>query len=132
MPGNAPPHTGERELPLAYLAQQRDGLHHAAFGLTDEQARLTPTAGTLSIGGLLKHEAATERGWIDIALQREPAASREDQESDDHDRFGLREDETLADIVRESVDGATMYELMAGAEGWPETEWLKPWRPSES
>ncbi len=34
-----------------------------------------------------------------------------------------------ADIVRESIDGATMYELMAGAEGWPETEWLKPWRP---
>ena len=34
-----------------------------------------------------------------------------------------------ADIVREHVDGATMYELMAGAEGWPETPWLKPWRP---
>ena len=35
-----------------------------------------------------------------------------------------------ADIVREAIDGATMYELMAGAEGWPETEWLKPWRRS--
>jgi uncharacterized damage-inducible protein DinB len=34
-----------------------------------------------------------------------------------------------ADIVREHVDGATMYELMAGSEGWPETPWLKPWRP---
>ena len=34
-----------------------------------------------------------------------------------------------ADIVREHIDGATMYELMAGAEGWPETPWLKPWRP---
>ena len=34
-----------------------------------------------------------------------------------------------ADIVREHVDGATMYELMAGAEGWPETPWLTPWRP---
>jgi hypothetical protein len=34
-----------------------------------------------------------------------------------------------ADIVREHLDGATMYELMAGAEGWPETPWLKPWRP---
>ena len=22
-----------------------------------------------------------------------------------------------------------MYALMAAAEGWPETEWLKPWRP---
>lgn len=34
-----------------------------------------------------------------------------------------------ADIVREGVDGATMYELVAGREGWPETDWLTPWRP---
>ena len=32
-----------------------------------------------------------------------------------------------ADIVRESIDGATMYELMAAVEGWPATEWLQPW-----
>ena len=37
-----------------------------------------------------------------------------------------------ADIIREHIDGATMYELMAAAEGWPETEWLKPWRPKVS
>lgn len=35
-----------------------------------------------------------------------------------------------ADIVPESIDGATMYELMAAAEGWPATDWLKPWEPS--
>ena len=35
-----------------------------------------------------------------------------------------------ADIVRESVDGATAYPLMAAAEGWPETDWLKPWKPA--
>ncbi len=35
-----------------------------------------------------------------------------------------------ADIVRESVDGATAYPLMAAAEGWPETPWLKPWSPA--
>ena len=34
-----------------------------------------------------------------------------------------------ADIVREHLDGATMYELMAGAEGWPATDWLTPWQP---
>ena len=32
-----------------------------------------------------------------------------------------------ADIVRESLDGATMYALMAAAEGWPATDWLQPW-----
>lgn len=34
-----------------------------------------------------------------------------------------------ADIVRESIDGATAFPLMAAVEGWPETPWLKPWRP---
>jgi Protein of unknown function (DUF664) len=35
-----------------------------------------------------------------------------------------------ADIIREALDGATMYELVAAREGLPETPWLKPWRPS--
>ena len=35
-----------------------------------------------------------------------------------------------ADIVRESIDGATAFPLMAAVEGWPETGWLKPWRPA--
>ena len=37
-----------------------------------------------------------------------------------------------ADIVRESIDGATMYALQAGAEGWPATEWLQPWTPADA
>lgn len=32
-----------------------------------------------------------------------------------------------ADIVRESIDGATAFPLMAAVEGWPETPWIKPW-----
>ena len=36
-----------------------------------------------------------------------------------------------ADILRESIDGATMYALMAAAEGWPATDWLQPWTPAE-
>ncbi|GAB3217228.1 DinB family protein [Mycolicibacterium hippocampi] len=35
------------------------------------------------------------------------------------------------DIVRESIDGATLYELLGAVEGWPETDWLKPWTPAE-
>jgi hypothetical protein len=35
-----------------------------------------------------------------------------------------------ADIIRESVDGATAMPLMAAAEGWPATPWLQPWRQS--
>ena len=35
-----------------------------------------------------------------------------------------------ADIVREAVDGATAFPLMAAAENWPATPWMQPWEPS--
>lgn len=34
------------------------------------------------------------------------------------------------DIIRESIDGATMYELMAALEKWPETDFIKRWKPA--
>jgi uncharacterized damage-inducible protein DinB len=191
MPGQAPPLTDESELLLAYIAQQRDGIRFAAYGLTEEQARMTPTAGSLSIGGLVKHVTEMERSWIDTVLQRDRGGV--DEQSGDYESgFRLGPDETLAgalaqlaeaaeetetvvrelgdldrpvpvpqgvpwfpddveawtlrwvllhlieeiarhaghaDIVRESIDGATMFELMAGAEGWPATDWMQPWQP---
>lgn len=193
MPGQAPPVTEERALLLAYIAQQRDGICNAAYGLTDDQARLTPTASSLSIGGLIKHVTHVEQGWVDLILQHDRGRSQADQESDYHANLHLRPDETLAevlarydqvathteaviagiadlgqavpipkgvpwfpddveawsvrwvllhlieetarhaghaDIIRESIDGATMYELMAAAEGWPATDWLQPWTPA--
>ena len=191
MPGQVPALTDERELLLAYIAQQRDGIRHAAFGLTDDQARLTPTAGALSIGGLVTHVTAMERTWVDLILQRPSSEEGEDAYGEG---FRLAPDRTLADaladldaaaaeteavvraaalddavpvpsgvpwfpddveawsvrwvllhlieeigrhaghadIVRESIDGATMYELMAAAEGWPATDWLQPWTPPVS
>ena len=36
-----------------------------------------------------------------------------------------------ADIVRESIDGATMYPLMAAVEGWPASPWMQPWEPAD-
>jgi uncharacterized damage-inducible protein DinB len=191
MPGNVRPVSDEREGLLAFLAQQRDAIRNAAYGLTDEQARATPSASALSVGGLIKHVAATERGWIDTMLQRESGSSEADYENG----FRLGPDETLAgvladyeqaaketeeavsgiadlgqpvpvprgvpwfpddvdawsvrwvllhlieetarhaghaDIVRESIDGATCYPLMAAVEGWPSTPWLEAWQPASA
>jgi hypothetical protein len=36
-----------------------------------------------------------------------------------------------ADIIRESIDGATMYELLAGLEGWEVAGWVTPWKPQQ-
>jgi uncharacterized damage-inducible protein DinB len=188
MPGNPPPVKTEREALVAYLVQQRDGLKYAAYGLTEEQLRMRPTASALSVGGLIKHATNTERGWTQTMIGQR---STEDGTRAYLDSFAMADDETVAsliadfdqvaaeteaavasladldvqvqlpeapwfpsnpegysarwillhiieelarhaghaDIIRESIDGATMYELMAGAEGWPETDWLKPWRP---
>ncbi len=32
-----------------------------------------------------------------------------------------------ADFLREAIDGATMHQLMATVEDWPESPWLKKW-----
>jgi len=92
----------------------------AACGLTDEQARLTPTVSALSIGGLLKHVASTEQGWIDTMLVRWVVL---------HIIEETARHAGHADIVREAIDGATAYPLMAAAEGWAATEWRQPWQP---
>jgi hypothetical protein len=190
MGGNVRPIADERDGLLRYLEQQRHVIRIAAYGLTDEQAGSSPTTSPLSVGGLIKHVAYTERGWMDTVLQRtRPAAEGEEQYSQHFD-FGPQEsladvlafydevaketDEIIAgiadlgrpvpvpqdapwfpkdieawsvrwvlfhliqetarhaghaDIIREHIDGATAFPLMAAAEGWPESPWMKPWAP---
>lgn len=190
MPAFAPATNDEHTLLLAYLELQRQGLRNAAFGLTDDQARLTASVSALSVGGAIKHVAGVEEYWIGLVLQKPWSGNADDKQSDYESSFRLLPNETLAgtlehyasvakateetiraipdlsqpvpvpqdmpwfpkdveawsvrwvllhiieetarhaghaDIIRESIDGATMYPLMAAAEGWPATEWLKPW-----
>jgi Protein of unknown function (DUF664) len=35
-----------------------------------------------------------------------------------------------ADIIREHIDGGTMYQIMATAENWPEAPWIEKWKPT--
>lgn len=200
MPGTPPPVATEREAISVFLRQQHDGIRNAAFGLTDEQAHLTPSTSAISIAGLVKHAGFTERAWMtrvyaapheperddrpieeraaeygrdwdptgdtledllatfdEIAAATEAAALDPDIDLDapvpvprgapwfpkDVEAWSVRWVfmhilEEIArhaghgDIVREHIDGATMYELLAAAEGWPETPWLKPWRPTDA
>jgi hypothetical protein len=34
-----------------------------------------------------------------------------------------------ADIIREAVDGGTSFPIMAAAESWPASPWMKAWEP---
>lgn len=197
MPGMPPPAADERQTLLEFLAFQQNAFFAVAHGLTDDQARATPSVSTLSIGGLVKHATGVQKGWADRAAYAPgspPPDPRpmEEQMADYADQYVMREDETLAgllealkaqnaetlrvigeqdldapvpvphgvpwfpqdidnwsvrwvamhlieelsrhaghaDIIRESIDRATMYELMAAEEQWPETDWIKRWRPA--
>ncbi|MEZ0339952.1 DinB family protein [Mycobacterium sp. pV006] len=189
-----PPIADERDGLKQYLAAQQYAFHAIAFGLTDEQARSTPSVSALSIGGLIKHVTGCQRSWME-RVAAAPELCEADQRpmdaqaADYSDEFVMDPDETLADllaafdrqnaatmallestdlgaavpipqhvpwfpkdvpawsvrwvffhmieelarhagqgdIIRESIDGATLYELLAGLEGWPATEWLTPW-----
>src|SRR6476620_6764039 len=98
MPGQVPPVSDERGLLLAYIAQQRDGIRYAAFGLTDEQAAVAPCASELCLGGLVKHVTAMERSGLDTVLQRTPA-SQEDQEAAYGDDFRFGPGDSLAAVL---------------------------------
>ena len=195
MPGMPPPAKDERQTLIEFLRHNQNAFLAIAYGLTDEQARSTPSVSALSIGGLIKHVAGVQRGWmarVTAAPGSPPRDDRpfEEQAAEYQDQYVMRDDETLdqlldtlraqnedtlrifaeadldaqvpvphdvpwfpqdldfwnvrwvamhlveeltrhaghGDIIRESIDGATMYELMAGVEGWPETDWIKPWK----
>jgi uncharacterized damage-inducible protein DinB len=190
MPGQTRPVSDERDGLRAFLEQARYQLKLTGYGLTPEQLRSAPSASELSVGGLIKHCAYTEAGWIDTALQRPPtypARHTWDQHFDvaegetyedivkfvdevaaeterviagiedlgrpvpidksvpwnptEYDNWSVRwvlfhlieeyaRHTGHADIIRETVDGATAYPLLAAAEGWPESDILKPWRPA--
>ncbi|MGI8456700.1 MAG: DinB family protein [Propionibacteriaceae bacterium] len=66
------PTQSERSELVALLDKHRGLFLHTAQGLTDEQARLTPTVSTLSIGGLIKHVTATCEQWLDFVEHGAP------------------------------------------------------------
>jgi uncharacterized damage-inducible protein DinB len=196
MPALASPVADERSGLREYLAYHQSAFFAVAFGLTDEQARSSPTVSELSIGGLIKHVTAMQHTWMSRVAAAPDAPPRDPRPFDEVAKdFGeqhvMRPDETLdgllakfktenakslslvetadldakvpvpkdipwfpkgikdwsvrwvilhvineltrhsghADIIRESIDGATMYELLAGLEGWAIDGWVQPWRP---
>ena len=94
MPALARPVTDERDALLHFLSQQRDALVAAAFDLTEDEARSTPSVSALSIASLLQHVTAMERMWIDIMLGLEPLTDEADPQ-----RFHLAADVTVAELI---------------------------------
>lgn len=116
MAGNVAPVADERDGLLRFLEQQRYVLRLAAHGLTDDQARLASTKSSLSVGGLIKHVAATEDSWLDTVLQI-PQKPFEESMADYADAHRLRPDETLEGaLARYDAVAARTADVIAGIE----------------
>lgn len=74
-----PPSTpdAERADLIAALATARAALTDTVRGLSDEQAGERPTVSALCLGGLIKHVASIEEGWLRFVVDG-PSAMRHD------------------------------------------------------
>jgi uncharacterized damage-inducible protein DinB len=128
----------EREDLLSELGQARYFLRHTARDLTDEQARQRTTVSELTIGGLIKHVAATETHWAEFIVNGpSPAddfsAMTEADFARRADDFRLLPGETLAGVLEHYADVAartddlvrTVPDLNA-AHPLPEAPWYEP------
>ncbi|MFF0445751.1 DinB family protein [Streptomyces sp. NPDC004609] len=125
-------HGDERGALLAFVEAQRGAIRRSVLGLTEEQAASRPSAGELSLSGLLKHVAETELNWLRMAQQR----PNEKQRTEDTwgDGFRLVEGESIEDILVfwDSVAGETT-ELIHSVPSLNDTFPLPeaPWFPPE-
>ncbi|MCK5753152.1 MAG: DUF664 domain-containing protein, partial [Mycobacterium sp.] len=104
MPAMPPPVADERAGLREYLAAQQYAFHAIAYGLTDEQARATPSVSALSVGGLIKHVTNCQRGWMQRVAAAPELCDRDkrpmdSQAADYQNEFVMRTDETLADLL---------------------------------
>jgi uncharacterized damage-inducible protein DinB len=128
--------TAERADLLETLAAHRFFLRHTVQGLTDEQARLRPTASELTLGGLVKHVAHQEAGWVRFILEG-PAAIATPTDAAGFqkwaDEFTLLPEETLESVLAEYEEIAahtdelvrTLPDLDA-SHPLPEAPWFTP------
>ncbi|WP_139984421.1 DinB family protein [Nocardioides litoris] len=95
---------------LEALAKHRDLFRVTAAGLTEDQARLTPTASSLGVGGLVKHVTSVEAEWARFVVDGPVDMPEVDWEHIDWtnpppeavayaEGFRMRDDETLEGLL---------------------------------
>ena len=127
--------SGERADLVESLQAHRSFLLHTVQGLTDDQARLRPTVSELSLGGLVKHVAATERAWVDFVLEGPSAFPAADEAAWAARtlEFTLLPEETLADVMaaytevaRRTDDLVLSLPDLGAAHPLPPAPWFPP------
>lgn len=123
----------ERAELLEALAKHRGLFLFTAQGLTDEQARLRPTASELSIGGVIKHVTVVTEQWlgfVERGTEAMPAIDDVDWQAW-ADQFVLRDDETLQqvldafDVVARRTDELVRTGDLERAHVLPDAPWFE-------
>jgi uncharacterized damage-inducible protein DinB len=122
----------ERTDLLETLALHRHFLRFTTRDLTDAQAAQRTTASALCLGGLIKHVAGVERGWMNFVLggaEKMQAGADSDWAS----AFRMLEGETLAGLLAEyEAVAARTAEIVATLEDLdashplPVAPWFEP------
>jgi hypothetical protein len=128
--------TGERADLLEALAAQRYFLRFTVEGLTDEQARLRPTASELTLGGLVKHVAHQEAGWVRFVLEGPdsmPGPDDPEQVERWAEEFRMGPDETLegllahyGEVARHTDELVRTFPDLDASHPLPEAPWFQP------
>lgn len=99
----------EEETFAGYVVDIVDSLIAAAHGLSEEQARATPCASALSVGGIIKHCAYGLNQYA-VRMTNPPMPTQDEMAghiAEWEASFALTEDETLAgtiDVIRRERD----------------------------
>ena len=121
--------TGERADFLQMLAKHRGFLKFTVQNLTDEQANQRTTVSELTLGGLIKHVATVERGWVNFILEGAPGMAKDpvDWEA----QFSMRESETLAGLLEQYEEIAARTDELVKTVDLDESHPLPeaPWFP---
>ncbi|MGF1429827.1 DinB family protein [Kitasatospora sp. LaBMicrA B282] len=119
----------ERDALCGFLDKQRAALLRKLDGVSDEAARLAPTASSLSLLGLVKHSALWERRWFQIIVAGRVFADEWPQTEDpdpDVEDFRVDESDTVAHWVGYFEEQAAVSrEITAGLDldtpcAWPD------------
>ena len=123
--------TGERADLLESLTRHRWFLTFTVRGLSDDQARLRPTASALSLGGLVKHVATTEDQWARFLVVG--AAAMGASGSEWADGFEMTPEDTLDGLLaRYAAVAARTDELvrtlpdLGASQALPAAPWFEP------
>jgi Protein of unknown function (DUF664) len=135
MPTDAPTMTSlERRDLLEALDKQRDFLRLTVRGLTEAQVRQTPTASQLCLGGIVKHVALVEEGWVRFIEEGPHAIGRADQAAYEAHAAGFRmlDGESLPlvlaryeDVARHTGELVGTLPSLDASQPLPEAPWFE-------